>query len=101
MVDFSKPLSELHAARLVREILQSGTVGFTKHARERMVENDLHETDVVNVLRHGLIYEPAEMENGSWRYRLHTDRICVVVAFRSESGLVVVTTWRKMQRGRR
>ena len=38
--------------------------------------------------------EPAEWEHGSWRYRVHTQRIWVVVAFRSETRLVIVTAWR-------
>jgi len=49
----------------------------------------------MNVLRMGRLFEPCEMSNGTWRYRIHTDRFCVVVAIRSEDSLVVVTTWRK------
>ncbi len=56
----------------------------------------LIEADCVNVLRAG-VAEPPEFEKGSWRYRVNTNRICVVVAFRSETYLVVVTTWRKIK----
>lgn len=44
----------------------------------------------------GGVVEPAEFENGSWRYRVRTNRMMVVVAFDedSESELVVVTGWR-------
>ena len=48
-----------------------------------------------NVLRGGHITEPAENEKGTWRYRVHTNTIWVVVAFRGETELVVVTVWRK------
>ena len=39
--------------------------------------------------------EPAELEHGSWRYRVHVATTYVVVAFRSELALLVVTAWRK------
>lgn len=34
------------------------------------------------------------IENGSWRYRVRTARMAVIVAFRSETALRVVTAWR-------
>ena len=59
-----------------------------------MTKDDLSIVDCVNVLRAGVV-EPAEYENGSWRYRVRTQRIYVVVAFRSEKQLVIVTAWRR------
>lgn len=67
---------------MIRAILADGTVGFPKHAREEMAKDHLTEIDVVNVLRGGAV-EPGEWENGSWRYRVRTPRMFVVVAFRS------------------
>jgi hypothetical protein len=58
-----------------------------------MAKDALSEVDIANVLRGGVV-DPAEFENGSWRYRARTRRIAVVVAFRSKSSLVVVTAWR-------
>ena len=52
--------------------------------------------DAINVLRGGIV-EPGEFENGSWRYRVRTQRMYVVVAFRSETELRVVTAWRLKQ----
>jgi hypothetical protein len=40
------------------------------------------------------VVDPAEFENSSWRYRVRTARIAVIVAFRSETELRVVTAWR-------
>ena len=103
----SEPLSPAAATRLVRKIRKQGSVSFSKHCRERMEENDLIENDLVNVLRGGRVLEPAELERGSpnapatWRYRVRTDRMCVVVAFRNTENLVVVTTWREKARGAR
>ncbi len=58
-----------------------------------MAKDDLSAVDVTNVLRGGVI-DPAEFENGSWRYRSRTARIAVIVAFRSDTELRVVTAWR-------
>jgi hypothetical protein len=70
-----EPLSPPDARRLIREILHLTMV------------------DVTNVLRGGVV-DPAEFENGSWRHRVRTARIAVIVAFRSETELRVVTAWR-------
>lgn len=58
-----------------------------------MAKDGLTAVDCVNVLRGGVVGQ-AELERGAWRYRVTTQRIAVVIVFRSESVLVVVTTWR-------
>jgi len=58
-----------------------------------MAHDDLTLVDCINVLRGGVI-EPGQLIHGTWRYPVRTTRICVVVAFRSESELTVVTAWR-------
>ena len=58
-----------------------------------MAKDKLQDVDVVNVLRAGLP-QPPEMEKGTWRYRFATQRIVVVIAFRSRTELRVVTAWR-------
>ncbi len=88
-----EPLSPPAARKHIQAILAEGAVNFTKHARDEMAKDRLVEIDVVNVLRGGKV-EPGEWENGSWRYRVRTSRMAVVVAFRSETVLVVVTAWR-------
>lgn len=95
MRDASKRLDANQARKLVRLLLVSGRLTFSSHARAEMKADDLTEVDVVNVARGGQITEAPEEVNGTWRYRLHTARIWVVVAFRSETELVVVTAWRK------
>lgn len=88
-----EPLSPPEAKRLIRNILADGEVVSSKHANDEMGKDDLNMLDCVNVLRGGVV-EPAEFERGTWRYRVHTLRIWVVVAFRSERRLVIVTAWR-------
>ncbi len=71
-----------------------------------MEKDSLTDVDVVNVLRGGVV-QAAERVNGSWRYRVLTQRTAVVAAFEpdvdampadkddvSDMELVVVTAWR-------
>lgn len=89
----SEPLDARTAKRLIRGIIELGTVSFSDHALDEMANDALSTVDCVNVLRGGVVH-PGEFERGSWRYRVSTARMCVVVAFRSEQELVVVTAWR-------
>lgn len=91
-----EPLEPSAAKDLIRSILADGSVRFSRHALEEMEKDALSEIDITNVLRGGAV-DPAEFENGSWRYRVRTQRIAVVIAFRSEESLVVVTAWRFSQ----
>ena len=89
-----EPLGPDAAKRLIRKILQTGRFTYSGHAKEELVADDLTTVDCENVLRGGVI-RPGEYERGGWRYRVETNRISVVVAFRSERELVVVTAWRE------
>lgn len=88
-----EPLDAPEAKRLIRQILASGQISFSKHALEEAAKDDLGTPDALNVLRGGTV-DPAELENGTWRYRVRTAAMCVVIAFRSETELRVVTLWR-------
>lgn len=81
------------AQKLLREILAVGTLTYSDHAKKEMGKDKLTTQDVVNVLRAGVV-EPSEFEHGSWRHRVKTNNICVVVVLVSEQEAVVVTTWR-------
>lgn len=88
-----EPLTPSAARTLLRDIVVNGSVTFSSHARAEMAKDNLGEVDALNVLRGGVV-EPAELENGSWRYRVRTARMVFVVALRSEIQAVVVTAWR-------
>ena len=90
----NEPLSNADAKKLIRDILTDGTVSYTSHAKKEMANDQLTAVDVVNVLRGGWV-EFSELVAGTWRYRVRTNTMFVVVAFRSEDNLVVVTAWRK------
>lgn len=91
-----EPLKPPDAKQLAREIVENGVVEFSGHANKEMANDDLHTTDCLNLLRAG-IYSPPELINGEWRYRVATQRICVVFAFVSETRMRVVTAWRFKQ----
>lgn len=88
------PWDPAQARQIIRPILDSGVLSFSKHARQRMAERDIKEVDCVNVLRAGWP-EPGEYENGSWRYRVQTQRMCCVVAVPDIHRVVVISVWRK------
>jgi hypothetical protein len=88
-----EPFHPTRARQLIRRILNTGTVSFSGHAEKEMAKDDLTMVDCTNVLRGGVV-EPPELELGTWRYRIRTARIYVVVVFRSETQLGVVTAWR-------
>lgn len=89
-----EPLEGGKAKREILEILEGGTYFFSKHAEKELAKDNLTSLDAINVLRGGRITEPAEFENGSWRYRVHTQRMTVVISFGGAKELVVVTAWR-------
>ena len=91
--DLCHPLAPLDAKRAIQSIVVDGQVAYSRHAIVEMANDELTSVDVVNVLRGG-IADPAEWENGSWRYRVRTQRMCVVVVIRSGSELKVITAWR-------
>jgi hypothetical protein len=81
------------AKKLLREIIATGVLFFSKHAKDEMAKDKLSAEDVVNVLRAGVV-EPSELDRGSWRHRVKTNSICVVVVVASQREAVVVTAWR-------
>ena len=89
-----EPIKPEEAKRLILQILKSGTVTYCRHAKEEILADNMTTLDCENVLRGGVVL-PGEYENGSWRYKVETDRMAVVICFRSKTQLVLVTAWRK------
>lgn len=81
--------------QLAREVISTGEYTFSRHAREQLITRGLDDQDVVNVLRAGWA-ENGEFENGSWRYKVRTSRIVVVVTFLDDdpAEVLIVTAWR-------
>jgi hypothetical protein len=94
MRDVTGQLRAGDAKKLLKVILKEGWLFFSDHAVEEIRKDDLSRRDVENVLRGGVVREP-EWENGSWRYQVETSMIRVVIAFRDENTVVVVTAMRR------
>jgi len=91
---FTEPLRPPEAKKLILRIIGGGIVTYSQpHAEEQMRKRRISTVDCVNVLRGGVVRE-GEYENGGWRYRVCTQKMCVVIRFESESLLEVVTAWR-------
>jgi hypothetical protein len=89
-----EPLRAAAAKKLLREILDAGTVSYSQpHALERLKKHHMSMVDCENVLRGGAVAE-AEWENGVWRHHVFTSHFTAVVQFLSESHLLIVTAWR-------
>lgn len=92
---FKEPLRPSDAKKLIRSILKAGIVTYAQpHALERMRERQMDMLDCTNILRGGKINE-GEYENGSWRYKVETGKMSVVVTFLAEDELMIVTAWRE------
>jgi hypothetical protein len=87
------PMKPGEARPFFREIVETGVVAFSSHAKEEMEKDELETTDCLNVIRGGGVH-PAEFVNGEWRYRVSTQRMCIVVAIVSATRIRVVTAWR-------
>ena len=106
--DFSiERLNRQEARKLIAKIVSKTPhrVRFTGHAVRELMDDGLTETDGWNVLSSpdAKIHHEGEFEKGSFRYRLETTNLMVVVAFTADgTSLVVVTAWdkRKGRKGR-
>ncbi len=87
------PLSAADAKSLARRIVEDGVVVVSKHAADAMTDDELDTTDCLNLLRAG-VFENPELINDEWRYRVSTQRICIVITFVSGDRLRLVTAWR-------
>lgn len=89
-----EPYSNPDAMRKIKAIASMGHLAFSNHALKEMAIDHICEVDAMNVLRAGWMDEPAEEKNGTWRYRVRTRKFVVVIAFRSDEVLAIVTAWR-------
>lgn len=105
-IDFkSKRTDKVKARKLVAEIvsISPSNVSFSGHALKELANDSLTTVDALNVLKSSdsKIHDEGELVNGSYRYRLQTNFIMVVIAFwPNGKGLNVVTAWDKRKKGR-
>lgn len=79
-----EPLDHGTARRRIVAILSGGTVSYSiPHALEELEKDGLSRLDVANVLRCGAV-SVDRFERGHWRYRVETQRMCVIALSSSE-----------------
>lgn len=103
-IDFkTKKLDKNQARKQIAEVVSKnpGNVHFSFHARTEMANDDMTTVDIWNVLKSSdsRIVDEGELANGSYRYRLETTFIMIVVAFQSSGeGINIVTVWDKRRK---
>lgn len=96
--DIELKLGPNQARKILTEILnRAGTskITFSRHCREEMKDDSLTTVDVFNVLKAGRVYDDPEWVHETYRYRVETDTIIVVIAFGHPSYVRCITAWRK------
>ena len=89
-------LSPDAATELVHRVERGGTVAWSRRGLEHAQAQEMTTVECDHALRDG-VADPPELERGQWRYRIHCQRMCVVVIFRSDDEAVVVDAWRKQR----
>lgn len=85
------------ARKLSLELCKKSKIVFSGHALKELKNDDLDRMDAINVIMSpsAKISKEPEYANGSWRYRIETKNICVVITFvEKPSGIIVVTVFK-------
>lgn len=89
------PPSAASARATIRTALATGNYELWDHLIDRAEQRDMNNLDVISVLRSGAVEEPPDLVHGSWRFRVNTPKMTVVVALTSTNSIAVITAWRK------
>lgn len=95
-IDVTSEMNKVQARKVLFEIFNTdqSLISFSKHGLVSLDKCNLKTGDVLNVLMAGKIKGDPEFEHGSYRYRVETNKITVIIAFRKPNHVVVVTAWR-------
>ena len=99
----TKRLDRNEARKLITKIINQHPerVFFSRHALEELKKDGLTTLDALNVIKSpgARIYTEGEFEKFSYRYRLETANMMVVVTFLElGDGMIVVTAWDKRKK---
>jgi len=97
-VDFQTCRQDKRAARKRVSLIMSsaGAVIPSRHFREQAEDRDFSVVDALNVLKStaSKIVEEPEMEKGTWRYRIQSNKMVLVFGFTPNGeGILLVTAW--------
>ena len=93
----SDTISTTKAQKIIREIVSGGTIIFSHHAKERMLERGYTSHDVEHILLHGkIIKKEFEDHTQAWSYKisgidLEGDDGAVIVAIVKRLSAVLIT----------
>jgi len=96
IIDLRSRMGNNRVRKVLTEILKSrpNNIVITSHCKKELKNDDLIVNDLINVLHKGMIYQDPEFEHGSWRYRVETNKITVIITFEKPQKIICVTTWR-------
>lgn len=92
-------LDERQALDLIREIVDTGHIIFSDHARDRMQERNFTSRDVLYILKHGHISKKEfDEEHNNWQYAikgedLEGDDGTIVTAIVNSNRQVIITVY--------
>lgn len=83
------------ALRKAKECIEKGAVTLTRHFGGRGSERRFSSLDAINAVKRGKPENIVEEKNGSWRYRVSSNKMVVCYAFGEEDGetVVFITAW--------
>ncbi len=96
-IDVTSRMSRVQARKVIARVFHEvpNFLSFSKHGLHQMKERNIRTGDILNILKAGDIYQDPELENGTYRYRVETHKMIVVIAFRKPNHITVITAWRK------
>lgn len=97
-IDIKSRPDRNQARKILSQILNERAdirISFSKHCREELKNDCLTTVDVFNVLKAGFIKTDPEEVKGTYRYRVETERIVVIIAFLEPDWIRCITAWRK------
>jgi hypothetical protein len=105
-MDFrTKQLNKNQARKLIGQIVNAQVINliFSRHSLAELENDDLTTADVLNVLKSpdSRILKDGELINDTYRYRVETAYLLVVMAFNEDGKqIIIVTAWDKRKKGK-
>lgn len=98
IIDIISRLERNQARKILSAILNRyglSKISFTRHCLEELQKDNMTVVDVFNVLKRGQIFKDPEWTKGTYRYRVETSIMLVVIGFSPPDCVRCVTAWRK------